>query len=173
MVLGRDSKPWARTQLVPNTLSLQWGVTQGAGVATQGSTPPAGIKFYLPTQSPFGFSGNGHPLDDVSLMIARPGVEFHIINAFSSPWCFAYVPYETLAGASENATTRNPLLHGIVKVPVRKIERFRSFIVQFAEAAQRGPRDFESAARERQLEDVGSAFYVLASPTGFEPVLPP
>lgn len=38
MVLGRDSKPWARTQLVPNTLSLQWGHPGGwrrdAGIYT-------------------------------------------------------------------------------------------------------------------------------------------
>ena len=68
MVLGRDSKPWVMTQLVLNNLSIQWG-RPGAGVVTQGATQPAGITFYLPTQSSLGFSGNGPPLDEFSLMI--------------------------------------------------------------------------------------------------------
>ena len=90
MVLGRDSKPWVMTQLVLNNLSVQWG-HPGAGVVTQGTTPPAGITLYLPTQSPLGFSGNGHPLDELSLMINRPGDEFYIINASSGPWFSFYI----------------------------------------------------------------------------------
>ena len=119
MVLGRDSKPWVMTQLVLNTLSVQWG-RPGAGVVTRGATPPAGITFYLPTQSPLGFSGNGHPLDEFSLMINRPGDEFYIINASSRPWFSAYIPYETLAGASGDATTPLPLMHGFVQVPLHE-----------------------------------------------------
>ena len=38
-------------------------------------------------------------------MINRPGDEFYIINASSRPWFSVYIPYETLAGASGDATT--------------------------------------------------------------------
>jgi AraC family ethanolamine operon transcriptional activator len=151
MVLGRDSKPWVMTQLVLNNLSVQWG-RPGAGVVTQGATPPGGMTFYLPTLSPLGFSGNGHPLDEVSLMINRPGDEFYIINASSSPWFSAYIPYKALAGASGDATTLVPLMQGIVQVPLQRIQRFRSFIAQFGEAVQRAVTDFESAAAKRAAE---------------------
>ena len=97
MVLGRDSKPWVMTQLVLKRLSAQWG-RPGAGVMTQGATQAAGVTFYFPTQSPLALSGNGHPLDEFSVMMNRPGDEFHIINASSSPWFSAYT-YTNLATA--------------------------------------------------------------------------
>jgi AraC family ethanolamine operon transcriptional activator len=153
-------------------LSVQWGLP-GAGVVTQGATPPAGITFYLPTQSPLGFSGNGHPLDAFSLMINRPGDEFYIINAYSKPWFSVYIPYETLAGASEEATTPVPPIHGVVQVPFPRIQRFRSFIAQFGEAVQRAVTDFESAAAQRAAEQklVPEIRNLLAVPHEVEPAL--
>jgi AraC family ethanolamine operon transcriptional activator len=170
MVLGRDSKPWLMTQLALSNLSVQWG-HPGAGVVTQGATPPAGITIYLPTQSPLGFSGNGHPLDELSMMINRPGDEFYIINASSGPWFSLYIPYETLSGASE-ATTPVPSMHGVVKVPLPRIQRFRSFIGQFGEAVQRAPGDFESAAAQRAAEQklVPEIRSLLSVPQEVEPM---
>ena len=151
MVLGRDSKPWVMTQLALNNLSVQWG-RPGAGVVTQGATPPAGITFYLPTQGPLGFSGNGHPLDEFSLMINRPGDEFYIINASSRSWFSVYIPYDTLSAPGGDLTTPLSFLHGVVQVPRPRIQRFRSFIGQFGDAAQRAVTDFESAAAQRAAE---------------------
>jgi len=169
MVLGRDSKPWVMTQLILNNLSVQWG-RPGAGVVTQGATPPGGITFYLPTQSPLGFSGNGHPLDEFSVMINRPGDEFYVINASSMPWFSAYIPYVTLAGAGGNATAL-PSLHGFVQVSLPRIQRFRSFIRQFGEAARRSPRHFESAAAQKAAEQklVPEIRNLLAVPLEAEP----
>ena len=170
MVLGRDSKPWVMTQLVLNSLTVQWG-HPGAGVATQGATPPAGITFYLPTQSPLGFSGNGHHFDEFSLMINRPGDEFYIVNASSMPWFSAYIPYETLAGVGNEATTPVPSIHGVVQLPLPRIERFRSFIGQFGDAAQRVATDFESAAARKSAEQkmVSEIRDLLAVPHQVEP----
>jgi AraC family ethanolamine operon transcriptional activator len=171
MVLGRDSKPWVMTQLVLNNLSVQWG-HPGAGVATQGATPPAGITFYLPTQSPLGFSGNGHPFDEFSLMINRPGDEFYIINASSRPWFSVYIPYATLAGASEQAIEPVPSMHGVVQLPLPRIQRFQSLIGQFGEAAQRAATDFESAAAQKAAEQklIPEIRTLLAVPQEAEPM---
>ena len=171
MVLGRDSKPWVMTQLVLNNLSVQWG-HPGAGVVTQGTTPPAGITLYLPTQSPLGFSGNGHPLDEFSLMTNRPGDEFYIINASSRPWFSLYIPYETLAGASGEATPSFPSMHGVVQVPLQRIQKFRSAIRQFGETVQRAATDFDSAAAQRAAEQklVPEIRNLLAVPQEAEPM---
>jgi AraC family ethanolamine operon transcriptional activator len=178
MVLGRDSKPWVMTQLVVNSLSIQWG-RPGAGVVTQGATPPAGITFYLPTQSPLGFSGNGHPLDESSLMISQPGDEFYIINASSRPWFSVYIPYDTLSTAGGDPTTPLPFLHGLVPVPLPRIQRFRSFITKFGDAAQREPRGFDSfraknAAEQKLVPEIRNLLAVprQAVPTLGRPVMP-
>ena len=151
MVLGRECKPWVMTQLLLSRVSVQWG-RAGAGVVTQGGAKPGGVSFFLPTQSPLGVSGNGHRLDESSLVINQDGDEFYIINDSSKPWFSVYIPYQTLAGVSTDATSPIPSLHGFVQVPLQRIQRFRSFVAHFGEAVRQTPDDFESPAAKRAAE---------------------
>ena len=85
-------------------------------------------------------------------MVNQTGDEFCITNDSSRPLFSVYIPFETLADASGDATTPVPLMHGFVQVPLQRIQRFRSFIAHFGEAVQRGVTDFESAAAQRAAE---------------------
>src|SRR5664280_1101532 len=142
MVRGRRRENWVMTQLVVNKLSVQWG-RAGSSVVVEGAAKPGGVSIFLPMQSPLGISGNGHRLDESSLMINQTDDEFCIANDSSRPWFSVYIPYETLAHASGDATTTVPSMHGFVQVPPLRIQRFRSVIVQFGKAVQRAPADFE------------------------------
>jgi AraC family ethanolamine operon transcriptional activator len=172
MVLGRECKPWVMTQLVLNKVSVQWG-RAGAGVVTQGGAKPGGVSFFLPTQSPLGVSGNGHRLDESSLVVNQDGDEFYIINDSSKPWFSVYIPYEMLAGVSTDATSPVPSLHGFVQVPLQRIRRFRSFLGQFGEAIHKAPAEFESAVAKRVAEKklVPEIRNLLAVPREAEPAL--
>jgi AraC family transcriptional regulator, ethanolamine operon transcriptional activator len=154
MVLGRRREKWVMTQLAINNLSVQWG-RAGSSVVVEGPAKPGGVSIFLPTENTLGVSGNGHRLDESSLMINQTGDEFCIANDSSRPWFSVYIPYETLAGAGGDPTIPIPFLHGFVQVPLPRIQRFRLFIGQFGEAVQRGPGDFETSgakcAAERKL----------------------
>ena len=151
MILGRRRETWVMTQLVVNTLSVQWG-RAGSSVVVEGAAKPGGISIFIPTDSPVGVSGNGHRLDESSLMINQTGDEFCIANDSSRPWFSVYVPYETLAGASGDATAPVPLMRGFVQVPLQRIQRFRSVIGRFGEAVHRASTGFESAAAQTAAE---------------------
>ena len=170
MILGRRRENWVMTQLVVNTLSVQWG-RAGSSVVVEGAAKPGGISIFIPTESPMGVSGNGHRLDESSLMINQTGDEFCIANDSSRPWFSVYVPYETLAGGE--ATTPFPFMHGFVQVPLPRIQRFRSVIGQFNEAVQRAATDFESSAAQRAAEQklVPEIRDLLAVPHQVEPTL--
>ena len=172
MILGRRRENWVMTQLIVNTLSVQWG-RAGSSVVVEGAAKPGGISIFIPTESPMGVSGNGHRLDESSLMINQTGDEFCIANDSSRPWFSVYVPYETLAGTSGDATTPVPLMHGFVQVPLPRIQRFRSVIGQFNEAVQRAATDFESAAAQRAAEQklVPEIRGLLAVPHQVEPTI--
>ena len=170
MILGRRRENWVMTQLLINNLSVQWG-RAGSSVVVEGAAKPGGISIFLPTQTPLGISGNGHRLDESSLVINQTGDEFCIANDSSRPWFSVYVPYQTLAGGE--ATTPVPFMHGFVQVPLPRIQRFRSVIGQFNEAVQRAATDFESAAAQRAAEQklVPEIRGLLAVPHQVEPTL--
>ena len=172
MILGRRRENWVMTQLVVNTLSVQWG-RAGSSVVVEGAAKPGGISIFIPTESPMGVSGNGHRLDESSLMINQTGDEFCIANDSSRPWFSVYIPYETLAGTSGDATTPFPFMHGFVQVSLPSIQRFRSVIGQFNEAVQRAATDFESAAAQRAAEQklVPEIRDLLAVPHQVEPTI--
>ena len=172
MVLGRRRENWVMTQMVINTLSVQWG-RAGSSVVVEGAAKPGGVSIFLPTENTLGVSGNGHPLDEPSLMINQTGDEFCIANDSSRPWFSVYVPYETIAGASGDGTTPVPLMHGFVQVPLPRIRRFRSVIGQFGEAVHRAAADFESAASQRATQQklVPEIRNLLAVPQEVEPIL--
>ena len=151
MVLGRRRENWVMTQVLNKTLSVQWG-RAGSSVVVEGGAKPGGISIFLPTESPIGVSGNGHRLAESALVINQTGDEFCIANDSSRPWFSVYIPYETLAGASGDATTPVPLMHGFAQVPLPRIQRFRAVIRQFGEAVQRAATDFNSAAAQRAAE---------------------
>ena len=151
MVLGRRRENWVMTQLFIDNLSVQWG-RAGSSVVVEGAAKPGGVSIFLPTQSPLGVSGNGHRLDESSLMINQTGDEFCIANDSSRPWFSVYIPYETLAGAGGDATTPIPLMHGFVQVPLPRIQRFRAVVGPFGEAVQRASSDFGSPAAQRAAE---------------------
>src|SRR5664279_1729603 len=147
IVLGRRRENWVMTQLLVNTLSVQWG-RAGSSVVVEGAAKPGGVSIFLPTQNPLGISGNGHRLDESSLLINQTGTEFCIANDSSRPWFSVYVPYAALA-ADGAATPSLASLHGFVQVPFPRIQRFRVVIGQLGEAVQRTITDFESPAAQR------------------------
>jgi AraC family ethanolamine operon transcriptional activator len=151
MVLGRRREKWAMTQLIVSNLSVQWG-RAGSSVVVEGAAKPSGVSIFLPTRTPLGVTGNGHRLDESSLVINQTGDEFCIANDSSRPWFSVYIPYATLEGASGDATTPVPSMRGFIQVPLPRIQRFRSVIAQFGEAVQRAVSDFESAAAQRSAE---------------------
>jgi len=171
MILGRRRETWVMTQLAVNTLSVQWG-RAGSSVVVEGAAKPGGISIFIPTDSPVGVSGNGHRLDESSLMINQTGDEFCIANDSSRPWFSVYVPYETLAGASGDATAPVPLMRGFVQVPLQRIQRFRSVIGRFGEAVHRASTGFESAAAQTAAEQklVPAIRNLLAVPQEVEPM---
>ena len=171
MILGRRRETWVMTQLAVNTLSVQWG-RAGSSVVVEGAAKPGGISIFIPTDSPVGVSGNGHRLDESSLMINQTGDEFCIANDSSRPWFSVYVPYETLAGASGDATAPVPLMRGFVQVPLQRIQRFRSVIGRFGEAVHRASTGFESAAAQTAAEQklVPEIRSLLAVPQEVEPM---
>jgi len=171
MILGRRRETWVMTQLAVNTLSVQWG-RAGSSVVVEGAAKPGGISIFIPTDSPVGVSGNGHRLDESSLMINQTGDEFCIANDSSRPWFSVYVPYETLAGASGDATAPVPLMRGFVQVPLQRIQRFRSVIGRFGEAVHRASTGFESAAAQTAAEQklVPEIRNLLAVPQEVEPM---
>lgn len=171
MVLGRRREDWVMTQLVVNRLSVQWG-RAGSSVVVEGAAKPGGVSIFLPTESPLGVSGNGHRLDETSLMINQTGDEFCIANDSSRPWFSVYVPYETLAGAGGDTTTPVPFMHGFVQVPLARIRRFRSVIGQFGEAVHRVATNFESTAAQMAAEQklVPEVRNLLAVPQEVEPM---
>ena len=172
MILGRRRETWVMTQLPISTLSVQWG-RAGSSVVVEGAAKPGGVSIFLPTHSPLGITGNGHQLDESSLMINQTGDEFCIANDSSRPWFSVYIPYETLAGTSGDATTPFPFMHGFVQVSLPSIQRFRSVIGQFNEAVQRAAADFESAAAQRAAEQklVPEIRGLLAVPHQVEPTI--
>jgi len=171
MILGRRRETWVMTQLAVNTLSVQWG-RAGSSVVVEGAAKPGGISIFIPTDSPVGVSGNGHRLDESSLMINQTGDEFCIANDSSRPWFSVYVPYETLAGASGDATAPVPLMRGFVQVPLQRIQRFRSVIGRFGEAVHRASTGFESAEAQTAAEQklVPEIRNLLAVPQEVEPM---
>ena len=98
---------------------------------------------------------------------------FRSANDASRRWFSVYIPNETLAAASGDATTHLALVHGFVRVPLYRTERFRSVIGQFDEAVQRAPADFESAAAQTAAEQklVPEIRNLLAVSHGVEPTL--
>jgi AraC family ethanolamine operon transcriptional activator len=172
MVLGRRRKKWVMTQLIVSNLSVQWG-RAGSSVVVEGAAKPSGVSIFLPTRTPLGVTGNGHRLDESSLMINQTGDEFCIANDSSRPWFSVYIPYATLVGASGDATTPVPSMHGFVQVPLPRIHRFRSVIAQFGDAVQRAVTDFESAAAQRAAEQklVPEIRNLLAMPREAGPTL--
>jgi AraC family ethanolamine operon transcriptional activator len=171
MVLGRRRENWVMTQMVINTLSVQWG-RAGSSVVVEGAAKSGGISIFLPTENTLGVSGNGHRLDGSSLMINQTGDEFCIANDSSRPWFSVYVPDETLAGTSRDAATPVPLMHGFLQVPLARIQRFRSVIGQFGEAVHRAATDFESSPAQRSAEQklVPEIRSLLAVPQEVEPI---
>jgi transcriptional regulator GlxA family with amidase domain len=106
-------------------------------------------------------------------MVIQTGDDFCIANDASRRWFSVYIPNETLAAASGDATTHLALVHGFVRVPLYRTERFRSVIGQFDEAVQRAPADFESAAAQTAAEQklVPEIRNLLAVSHGVEPTL--
>jgi AraC family ethanolamine operon transcriptional activator len=150
MILGRRRETWVMTQLPISTLSVQWG-RAGSSVVVEGAAKPCGVSIFLPTHSPLGITGNGHRLDESSLLINQTGTEFCIANDSLRPWFSVYVPYAALA-ADGAATPSLASLHGFVQVPFPRIQRFRVVIGQLGEAVQRTITDFESPAAQRAAE---------------------
>ena len=166
MLLGRDHGNWALTHLMVNNLSVQWGQAGGKAVV-EGASKLGGVTIFLQTEGASAFSGNGHRLDDLSLMVAGPGDEFCLAaDASSRRWCSLFIPNGDLVSANGDATTAVGSMRGVFQLPPQRIERFRSVIEQLDEVVQREPAVFESAtaqkaAKQKLVQEIRN---VLAGP---------
>ena len=166
MVLGRDGGNWVLTHLSVNNLSVQWGQA-GANVVVEGAPKPGGVfSIFIPTRRSSWISGDGRWFDDCSLMVVGPGDEFCLAAHALRRWCSLYIPNEMLPDANGDAATAISSTRGIVQLPSRRVERFRSTVERFDEAVQQAPAAFESAAAQNAAEQklVREIRNVLAAP---------
>jgi AraC family transcriptional regulator, ethanolamine operon transcriptional activator len=170
MLLGRDHRNWALTNLLVNKLSLQWGHAGGKAVV-EGASRPGGLTIFFQTQGDSAFSGNGRRLDAFSLMISGPGEEFCLAaDSSSRRWCSLYVP-NALLNPNEDAPTPALSMRGVFRLPADRIDSFRFVVGQLDEAVQRSHADFVSTAAQRAAEHklVPEIRNVLAVPDDLPP----
>lgn len=151
MVFGRNRGDWVMTQLIVNSLSVQWG-RPGDSVIVEGAVRTCGVTIFGPTRSSSCMTGNGCQLDDSSLMIVQTGDEYCIDNHVMEPWFSVSVPNGVLARISGDATTPVASMHGVVHLPLEGVQRFRSVIRQFEEVVHNAPADFKSTAAQKAAE---------------------
>jgi AraC family transcriptional regulator, ethanolamine operon transcriptional activator len=142
--LGKKYASWALSYLSVNNLGVQWGQTGGPGVV-EGTVKLGGCVILMPTQNAQAMSGNGRRLDDVSLMVMRPGAEFCLSATNYNRWFSVFVPNEMQAewGAAHAAVESSCCF---VRIPLRRAERFRSAMERLALMVRKAPSAFDSAA---------------------------
>jgi AraC family transcriptional regulator, ethanolamine operon transcriptional activator len=116
-------------------------------------------------------SGNGQRFDGRTLLIAKPGDEFCLAANSPRRWCSLYIPSAELVGANQDAMTAAGFERGVIRLPLQRIESFRSVIRQFDEAVQQAPDAFQSAEAQKaaELKLMREIRNVLAVPCGVEP----
>ena len=151
MVLGPERGTWNLTNLMVNRLSLQFA-TAGTDAVVEGSPQPGGVSIFILTQGLSAMSGNGQRFDEVSMLVTQPGDEFCIAADSWRRWCSLYIPNELLGGASGDAQAAIRSVHGVVRLPLHRMERFRSVIQQLDESLQRAPHSFHSTAAQEAAQ---------------------
>ncbi len=151
MVLGPDRGNWVLTNLALSGLSVQFGQAGGNAVV-EGSPQPGGVSIFILTQGLSAMSGNGRRFDDRTLLVARQGDEFCLTADAWRRWCSFYIPNEVLASANEDAPTADGSNRGVFRLPLRRIERFRSVIQQLDAVTQQAPDAFRSASAQRAAQ---------------------
>jgi len=170
MVLGPECGTWDLTNLIVNKLSVQFAQA-GTKAVVDGSPQPGGVSIFLLTEGLSAMSGNGQRFDEVSMLVAWPGDEFCIAADSWRRWCSLYIPNELLAGTSEGALVATGSMHGVLRLPLHRIARFRSAIQQFDESVQHAPDAYRSAAAQKAAQQklVPQILDVLAMPRDVEP----
>jgi hypothetical protein len=90
MVLGPDRGNWVLTNLVVDTLGVQFGEAGGNAVV-EGAPQPGGITIFILTQGLSAMSGNGRRFDDRTLLVGQPGDDFCLAADSWRRWCSLYI----------------------------------------------------------------------------------
>ena len=146
MILEPDRGNWSLTSLAFNNISIQWGWAAGKAIV-EGAGIPGGVSIFLQTHGIPAFSGNGRRLDELCLMVIRPGEEF-CLAADPSPrrWCSLYGLGGDLVCGNEDATAA--ARPGVVRVLSEQIERFRLVLDRLDEVVQREPAAFDASSAQ-------------------------
>ena len=109
---GKDQWNWGLSHLALSDVSVQWG-GGGAANACEGSSVQGGLTLFVPMQNSNSahrdkqcLLGDGQRLENGSVMILEPGVEFCIAATGAHRWSSIFVPFDVLT-----------LIHGNVKRP--------------------------------------------------------
>ena len=151
MVLGPDRGKWVLTNLPLSRITIQFGEAAGNAVV-EGSPQPGGVSIFILTQGLSAMSGNGRRFDDRTLLVAKSGDEFCLAADAWRRWCSFYVPNEVLARVNEDAPTAVGSRRGVFRLPLQRIERFRSVIQRLDEVVQQAPDAFQSAAAQKAAQ---------------------
>ncbi len=97
-------------------------------------------------------SGNGRRFDNRTVLVARPGDEFCLAADAWRRWCSFYIPNEVLAREAGDAPAAVGFKQGVFRLPLQRIERFRSVIRQLDAVVQQVPDTFQSAAAQKAAQ---------------------
>jgi len=151
MVLGPDRGKWVLTNLPLSGITVQFGEAGGNAVV-EGSSQPDGTSIFILLQGLSAMSGNGRRFDGRTLLIARQGDEFCLAADAWRRWCSFYIPDEVLARANEDAPTTAGSKRGVFRLPLQRIERFRSVIQRLDAVAHQAPDAFQSVAAQKAAQ---------------------
>jgi len=166
MVRGPGRGNWILTNLIFSKVSVQLGQAN-ANAIVEGSSRLGGVSIFIPTFGSTTMSGNGQRFDDRSLLVAGPGDEFCLsATEAQRHWCSLFIPHQSLNVADGDGIA--PLLaqRGLLRLPVERVQRFRSVIEALQSITLQSPTAFASAASQGTAEQklVTEVRRVLAVP---------
>ena len=152
MILEPDRGRWSLTNLAFSSVSIQWGWAAGKAIV-EGAGIAGGVSIFLQTHGVPAFSGNGRRLDELSLMVIKPGEEF-CLAADPSPrrWCSLYGLGGDLVCGKEGATTPTGSSPGVVRVSSEQIAGLRLLLDQLDEVVQQEPAAFDSSSAQKAAQ---------------------
>jgi len=167
MVRGPGGGNWVLTNLIFSKVGVQLGQAS-ANAIVEGSSKLGGVSIFIPTHGSTTMSGNGKRFDDRSLLLAGPGDEFCLsATEAQRQWCSLFIANESLNAADGDAIVPLRANRGLLRLPVERVQRFRSVIEGLQSVVMQSPTAFASAMAQLTGEQklVTEVRRVLAVPS--------